>query len=222
MKNNIRKIAGLFSEENLVSAAAVLILVALLVFIGSNVSTRPVLGWTDPATNPPSANRPTPILELGNQTRTGNLIINNDLTVSGNVNLENNWFSFPNLSGARANVGDYGESIYIGSSTNRYFLLFTEGTYAGRFSIGAPASVDPAQNLRVAGTARITGAATTTGTLTLNNKANACKLVYYTATSGDTGCDSNHWVIGARDTSGVLRNPVSPPTPGYMICCRRY
>ena len=78
-----RKIAGLFKEENLVSAAGILILAALLVFMGSQSSTRPILGWTDPTTTPPSANRPTPILTSGNQTRAGNLTINNNLTISG-------------------------------------------------------------------------------------------------------------------------------------------
>jgi hypothetical protein len=77
-----KKIAGLFNEQNLVSAAGVLILAALLVFMGSQSSTRPVLGWTDPTTTPPAANRPTPVLESGNQTRVGDLTINNNLTIS--------------------------------------------------------------------------------------------------------------------------------------------
>jgi hypothetical protein len=157
------KLTGLFKEENLVSAAAVLILAGLLVFMGSQSSTRPVFGWTDPTTTPPSANRPTPVLESGNQTRTGDLTISNNLTING-----------------------------------------------------------ASAQLNVSGTLQVTGSATTTGTLTLNNKANACKLVYYTATSGDTPCGSDHWWVAVRNTSGVLVNPSPPPTPGYMICCKKY
>lgn len=162
------KIAGLFKEEILIGAAGVLVLAGLIVFLGANWSTRSVLA------EPPSDNRPTPILVSGSQPR-----ISGDLIVGGNLNV---------------NSG----------------------------------------NLGVSGTVQVTGAATTTGTLTLNlnSKANACRQVYMTGTNGDTFCCNNesncpttnpYWVVGVRNTSGVIQNPFPPPAQPYnMICCKRY
>lgn len=213
-----KKIPELLKEEILVGAAGILFLAALLVFFGVNWQTRPVFGqWSEPATTPPAANKPTPILESGNQTRVGYLAINNDLTVNGNVSLQNNWFLFPNLSGSYAIISDQGNYILVGSSTNSYFHLITEGNYSGRFAIGAPAPTNPAQTLRVQGTAQITGNATTTGTLTLNSRANACILISFSAS-----CASDYLLVGVRNNSGVLVNPSPSPTSGFKICCKKY
>lgn len=104
--------------------------------------------------------------------------------------------------------GDVPTPIYgsYSSQTRSGFL-----TIAGLVSIGS--------NLVVGGTGYFNGNTQINGILTMNSRANVCKMVVYNLTTGQE-CGANQYVVGVTDDSRVVQNPASPTQTGNVICCK--